>query len=162
MTLLAATGESVTVKNMLIAFTIIGPIYTAIAWYSIRKTLASTARYSRDGLISKWVGAFLVSALMLVASAYAGGGYALIGVLIAVLVPGSIILALNLTPYISNLMASPITNAMEGRLDEHWEKPAYGPVITPRNRGDYQGALMAVEALLEKHPGDYQGQMHKA
>ena len=162
MTLLAATGESVTVKDMLIAFTVIGPIYTAIAWYSIRKTLASTARYSLDGLITKWVGSFLVSAFMLVASAYAGGGYALIGVVIAVLVPGSIILALNLTPYISNLMASPITNAIEGRLDEHWEKPAYGPVITPRNRGDYQGALMAVEALLEKHPGDFEGQMLKA
>ena len=100
MTLLAATGESVTVKDMLIAFTLIGPTYTAIAWYSIRKTLASTARYSRDGLIAKWMGAFMVSAFILVASAYAGGGYALIGVLIAVLVPGSIILALILTPYI--------------------------------------------------------------
>ena len=86
MTLLAATGESVTVKDMLIAFAVIGPIYTAIAWYSIRKTLASTARYSRDGLIAKWVGAFLVSAFILVASAYAGGGFALIGVLLAVLV----------------------------------------------------------------------------
>ena len=162
MTLLAATGESVTVKDMLIAFAVIGPIYTAIAWYSIRKTLASTARYSRDGLIAKWVGAFLVSAFILVASAYAGGGFALIGVLLAVLVPGSIILPIILTPFVSNLMASPITNAMEGRLDEHWEKPAYGPVITPRNRGDYQGALTAVEALLEKHPGDFEGQMLKA
>ena len=51
---------------------------------------------------------------------------------------------------------------MEGSVEDHWEKPSYGPTIAARNRGDYEGALEQVDLLLEKHEGDFEGLMLKA
>jgi len=145
-----------------LVFGVLSVFYAAIAVYSIRKKLAASARYDKGSLIAKWVGAYLVFGLMVFSSAYMGGGVGLACVLILVIVPGALILGILITPYLSGLMVSPITNAMEGRLDDHWEKPAYGPAIAARNRGEYELALSHVAVLLEKHPGDLEGLMLKA
>ena len=113
----------------------------------------------------KWALVYIIIFIIFAASSWGAARpepVSLVAILIGVIVPGAIIIAIILTPYISNLMASPITNAIEGRLDQHWEKPAYGPTMTARNRGDYEGALEQVDLLLEKHPGDFEGLMLKA
>ena len=156
------TGEGVSVTRVLLVFLAIAPFYAAIAWYVIGRKLRASARNDGQTLIAKWAISYVIVVLMFTAAAYAGGGFALIGVVFVVLLPGSIILAIILAPYIANLITSPITNAMEGSEGEHWEKPAYGPAITSRNRGDYKGALERVEELLEIHPGDFEGLMMKA
>ena len=162
MNLLAATGEGVSVEKILLTFIAIAPFYAAIAWFTIRKKLSVSARYDGQKMIIKWVASYIVVAFIFMAAAYAGGGLALIGLLFVVILPGSILLAIFFAPYISNLITSPITNAMEGSVEEHWEKPAYGPTMTARNRGNYEGALEQVGLLLEKHPGDFEGLMLKA
>lgn len=156
------TGEGVSVTRVLLLFLAIAPFYAAIAWFVIGKKLRASARNDGRSLIIKWVLSYVIVVFMFTAAAYAGGGFALIAVVFVVLLPGSIILAIILAPYIANLITSPITNAMEGNEGEHWEKPAYGPAITSRNRGDYEGALERVEELLEIHPGDFEGLMMKA
>ena len=159
---LAATGEGVSVEKILLSLIVTAPLYTAIAWFTIKKKLNVIARYDGQTMIIKWVVSYIVFAFIFMAAAYAGGGFALIGLLFVVVLPGSILLAIFLAPYISNLIASPITNAMEGSVEDHWEKPSYGPTIAARNRGDYEGALEQVDVLLEKHEGDFEGLMLKA
>ena len=162
MDLLAATGEGVSVEKILLTFIVTAPLYAAIAWFTIKKKLNVSARYDGQTMIIKWVVSYIVFAFIFMAAAYAGGGFALIGLLFVVVLPGSILLAIFLAPYISNLIASPITNAMEGSVEDHWKKPSYGPTIAARNRGDYEGALEQVDLLLEKHEGDFEGLMLKA
>ena len=165
MNLLTAITGNVSIENVILTFIVITPFYVAIAWYLIRKRLKASVRYNGSELVIKWVMAYFILLAISAASAWGAAkptGIILVGVLIGVILPGSIILGLLLTPYISNLMASPITNAIEGNIDEHWEKPAYGPVVAARNRGDYGSALFQVDLLLEKHPGDFEGLMLKA
>ena len=164
MNLQSAIG-SISLGEVFLTFAILTPFYLAIAWHSIRKRQKASARFDGGKLVVKWALVYFVISIIFAASSWGAARpepVSLVAILIGVIVPGAIIIAIILTPYISNLMASPITNAIEGRLDQHWEKPAYGPTMTARNRGDYEGALEQVDLLLEKHPGDFEGLMLKA
>ena len=102
MDLLAATGEGVSVEKILLTFIVTAPLYAAIAWFTIKKKLNVSARYDGQTMIVKWVVSYIVFAFILIAAAYAGGGFALIGLMFVVVLPGSILLATFMAPYISN------------------------------------------------------------
>ena len=125
------TGEGVSVTRVLLVFLAIAPFYAAIAWYAIGRKLRASARNDGQTLIAKWAISYVIVVLMFTAAAYAGGGFALIGVVFVVLLPGSIILAIILAPYIANLITSPITNAMEGSEGEHWKNRRTAPLLRP-------------------------------
>ena len=154
MILMEATAER------LFGLILIGGVSFAVIIYIIRKQL----RNQQNDPV-KVVGLWCLSILVLVGIAYsavaAQEGIALIFVLIvAVLV--AVLLGVAWTPTIANMLVSPLTTALSGDDTAAYEGPAYGQALAKRKRGQYEGAVEAVEVQLEQYPGDFDGLMLKA
>jgi len=154
MTLLEATVER------LFWLILIGGVALAVLIYLIRKQLRNP---QNDPV--KVIGLWVLSIVVFLGIAYsaiaAQEGFALIFVLL-VAVPSAVLLGLAWTPTIANTLVSPLTTAFSGDDTEAYEGPAYGQALAKHKRGQYEGAVEAVEIQLEQYPGDFDGLMLKA
>ena len=108
MNLQSAIG-SISFGEVFLTFAILTPFYVAIAWHSIRKRLRASARFDGGKLVVKWALVYFIISILFAASSWGAARpepVSLVAILIGVVVPGAIIIAIILTPYISNLMAS--------------------------------------------------------
>lgn len=72
---------------------------------------------------------------------------------------GGILTSLIWGSSIGNAMAGFFTSALDGGFDPPDRVPVYTVARVKRNRGDYHGALHAIQEQLEEFPGDFTGQM---
>ncbi len=154
MTLLVVTVER------LFGLILIGGVAFAVLIYLIRKQLRNPQN-DPVKVIGLWVLSIVVFFGLAYSAIAAQEGFALIFVLL-VAVPVAVLLGLAWTPTIANTLASPLTTAFSGDDTEAYEGPAYGQALAKRKRGQYEGAVEAVEIQLEQYPGDFDGLMLKA
>ena len=154
MTLLEATAER------LFELILIGGVGLAVVVYIIRKQLRNPQN-DPVTVIGLWVLSFVVFLGITYSAIAAQEGFVLIFVLL-VAVALAVLLGLAWTPTIANTLSSPLTTAFSGDDTEAYEGPAYGQALAKRKRGQYEGAVEAVEIQLEQYPGDFDGLMLKA
>ncbi|HIN96077.1 MAG TPA: hypothetical protein EYN03_10575 [Planctomycetes bacterium] len=76
--------------------------------------------------------------------------------------PIAVVVGIAWTPTLANMLSSPLTTALSGSASEAYESPAYGQALAKRKRGQFAEAVSAVDAQLERYPGDFEGLMLKA
>ena len=76
--------------------------------------------------------------------------------------PIAVVVGIAWTPTLANMLSSPLTTALSGSASEAKKSPAYGQALAKRKRGQFAEAVSAVDAQLERYPGDFEGHMLKA
>jgi|AP95_1055475.scaffolds.fasta_scaffold03976_5 tetratricopeptide (TPR) repeat protein len=154
MTLMAATA------GRLFELILIGGVGLAVVIYIIRKQLRNPQNEPVK-VIGLWVLSFIVFVGIAYSAVAAQEGVALLFVIFVGL-PIAVLVGVAWTPTIANMLVSPLTTAFSGDDSAAYEGPAYGQALANRKRGRYDDAVEAVEAQLERYPGDFDGLMLKA
>jgi tetratricopeptide (TPR) repeat protein len=154
MTLMAATA------GRLFGLILIGGMGLAVVIYIIRKQLRNPQNEPVK-VIGLWVLSFIVFVGITYSAVAAQEGVALLFVIFVGL-PIAVLVGVAWTPTIANMLVSPLTTAFSGDDSAAYEGPAYGQALANRKRGRYDDAVEAVEAQLERYPGDFDGLMLKA
>ena len=154
MTLMAATA------GRLFGLILIGGMGLAVVIYIIRKQLRNPQNEPVK-VIGLWVLSFIVFVGIAYSAVAAQEGVALLFVIFVGL-PIAVLVGVAWTPTIANMLVSPLTTAFSGDDSAAYEGPAYGQALANRKRGRYDDAVEAVEAQLERYPGDFDGLMLKA
>jgi len=139
---------------------LIGGVGLAVVIYIIRKQLRNPQNEPVK-VIGLWVLSFIVFVGIAYSAVAAQEGVALLFVIFVGL-PIAVLVGVAWTPTIANMLVSPLTTAFSGDDSAAYEGPAYGQALANRKRGRYDDAVEAVEAQLERYPGDFDGLMLKA
>lgn len=154
MSLLEVTAERV------YGAVLFGGIFLAVAVYLIRKQLRNPQN-DPVKVIGLWVVSAVVVAGICYSAVAAREGLPLLFVLFVSL-PIAVVVGIAWTPTLANMLSSPLTTALSGSASEAYESPAYGQALAKRKRGQFAEAVSAVDAQLERYPGDFEGLMLKA
>jgi len=80
-------------------------------------------------------------------------------VMMGIIVACGIALSIMWTPFLSDLIISPLTNIFDGGNEPPEQKPFYSIAMTKRNRGKPQEAVAEIRRQLERFPHDFEGIM---